>query len=228
MDLFPCLHETICEAEDRLDRTPLAQVMSLGRIARGDYARLLGQLWHLFAVLESELRRHPFLTELYPSFLGRHQALRQDLAFLKTSGPLLPLPPTQGLLASIRHWSLETPWALCGCMYVLEKMRLDASALIGPLVRALDVSAEPGQGLDFLQAGLADRLGAWKQFETGLRKGPLAPTAVEQIRSAAAATAEGIVGLYASLPASIAHGSFVNRTVVSESGERRQSRSFQL
>ncbi|MBY0522992.1 MAG: biliverdin-producing heme oxygenase [Gemmataceae bacterium] len=196
MDLTLRLREATADLHRRIEQLPVAQAMIEGRIRREDYVRLLGQLHHVHSALESELTANKALHGVFRPSMVRLGAIRGDLSVLGAPLPPSPSAETAALICDVRDLSARAPWALLGCLYVVEGSRMGSMHLVKPLSRALGVTREPGCGLDYHLEGMTGRPLAWMKFKAALLAAPLDPLRETQIIDAAVRTMTGLHEIY--------------------------------
>ena len=107
-----------------VERTPFMQALLRGRIERGRYLLLLGNLHALYAALEAALARHAADAGLAPLMLeglARAAALADDLQRLQGAAwpqPLALLPATAAYVERIETLAQECPPLLAAHAYV--------------------------------------------------------------------------------------------------------------
>lgn len=202
------IRAAIAPAHDTVERTPFAVAMASGRIDRDAYAAGLRPLLALHEGLEAALAAAhgtPEVAAVYdPRRMTRAPLLAADLAALGD----VPAPPAADaavdrLTAEFPEWAAVRPWALVGALYVTEGSRMGSMLLARSLAAAFGVRPEPGVGLDYHVAGIATRPADWQRFKAAVNALPLTPARAADVLGAAAVTMDGLVAMYAALPAGI-------------------------
>jgi heme oxygenase len=184
---------------ERIENTPLAVRMQSGLLSRPEYVCLLQQLEQLHQGLEGALQRHADQYGVFRPEHARAPALQSDLAALDASVADTCRPATRRLLGLFADWSQRAPEALLGAFYVFEGSRMGSMLLLQPLAAGLGLPVEPGHGLDYHLAGLADRPRQWVQLKAQIDQLPLNAAQQERVIAAAAATMEALFDLYMDL-----------------------------
>lgn len=200
------IRQAIASAHVAVEQTPFAQGMVAGRIDRATYCAGLAQVGELHRSLEAALRaahgRCEAVAAVYdPERMERAGVIARDLAALGGE-PAGPCGPVRLLAERADRWATETPWALVGALYVLEGSRMGSMVLARSLTRALGVAAQQGAGLDYHVEGIATRPADWKRFRAAVAGLPLSEAQHDDIVSAATATMDTLVEVYAAVPVS--------------------------
>jgi len=201
------IRQALAPAHAQVELTPFAQALAGGRVGQAEYVAGLRQMGYLHEALEAALAdaapRHPGVAALYdPVKMDRAASIARDLGVLG-EGPIdAPAAPAARLAAAVAGWAAAKPWALLGALYVVEGSRMGSMVLARSVGKALGRDPrQPGTGLDYHADGLATRPHDWRQFRQALADLPLTEAEAEDVCAAAADTMDGMVELYAALPA---------------------------
>lgn len=199
MSLTQRIRQALKDLHERIENTPLAVRMQSGLLSCSEYVRLLKQLELLHCGLEEELQRHAERYGVFRPDHARAPVIRADLAALNASADGICKPATRRLLGLFADWSQRVPEALLGAFYVFEGSRMGSKMLLHPLAAGLGLPVEPGQGLDYHLAGLADCPRRWTQLKAQYDQLPLSAAQQERVIAAAVATMEALLDLYTDL-----------------------------
>lgn len=189
-----------------VEATPFATAMVSGRMTREHYAAALRGLHRLHAALESALatsQQCAAVAAVYaPDRMNRADLIVGDLEAL---GFALdadePNPEADELAAKFTRWAASAPHALLGALYVIEGSRMGSMVLARTLGPALGAGRGPGTGLDYHLDGIATRPQDWQRFRGTLAALPLSAAEQDAASAAADETMQGLVAIYAALPA---------------------------
>jgi heme oxygenase len=182
--------------------------MATGRIDRDTYAAGLGPLLALHKGLEAALAAAhgaPEVAAVYdPCRMTRGPLLAADrVALGEVPAPAAANVAIGRLADEFHEWAEFRPWALIGALYVTEGSRMGSMLLARSLSAAFGVRPELGVGLDYHVAGIATRPADWQRFKAAVNALPLAPARAVEVLGAAVVTMNGLVEMYAALPAGI-------------------------
>jgi heme oxygenase len=195
MDLPQRLKEAIAETHDAIEALPLSKSILEGQISRATYRVLLSQLWYVHADLERLLLGAAELVGLVERTMHRTNTIMADLAALEME--IAPIQPcTTRTLQAVRAAAHASPWALLGCLYVLEGSRMGSMVLVKPLSAALKVELRPGQGLDYHLEGMQTRPRDWMQFKARLTALELDADQTQQAIHGAQLMMQGLYAIY--------------------------------
>lgn len=193
MSLLQLAREASGDLHRQIEKTPLATALAASTVDRETYARLMAAMAVVHEAVEGNLHAEGLAFERRENVaLGDCQALggaaEEDFEALATWKEALSLAGSD--------------WAWVGALYVLEGSKMGSRMLLGTIAKALGVPAEPGRGVDYHLAAVADRGQSWTRFKTFLESSE--PDADDR-----AAYAEGVrrtfqmmVELYGELSAS--------------------------
>jgi heme oxygenase len=142
-----------------------------GKATRDDYARYLGQLFHVHSALEASLRTlaasHPVFGGVVCEYHYREGALRADLRTLgQTPDSHPPLAATRLLRQRIEALTGETPLALLGILYVLEGSTNGGRFIARAIRRAMPLPMDAGTA--YLDPHGASQRERWERFRMTL------------------------------------------------------------
>ncbi|MFQ3592039.1 MAG: biliverdin-producing heme oxygenase [Gemmataceae bacterium] len=195
MDLPQRLKQAIAETHDAIEALPVSKAILEGRISRATYRELLSQLWYVHADLERLLLTARDLVGLVERTMHRTNAIVADLTALEMD--IAPIQPTTTrTLHAMRAAAQASPWAVLGCLYVLEGSRMGSMVLVKPLSFALKVELRPGCGLDYHLEGMESRPRDWAAFKGRLSALELDDDQIQHTLQGAQLMMQGLYAIY--------------------------------
>ncbi len=192
------LREHVSDLHSALEETSAARQLLEGEIGRSRYVELHGQLYHIHGALDdayvacSELE--PFW---HPEDL-RSTILEQDLSNLGCESPPPASNATGRLLDTVP--GLHETWpGRVGTLYVVKGGRFGAEILIDPVSSALDISGEPGSGVDYYLHGQEELPRQWRAFTKHVNEASLSLGQEEALFKSARGLFEGLLEVYRSV-----------------------------
>jgi heme oxygenase (biliverdin-producing, ferredoxin) len=200
MELATRIREAIMPQHVAIEELPLSKSMVSGDLNREAYADLLQQLLSIHDVLETELEKQTDVAigAVYSLTMPRKETLRRDIAALKFEDQSVRYETT-AYISQLQDWAEVKPWALAGCLYVLEGSRMGSMVMVKPIAAAMGVPVAPGMGVDYHFEGMTTRPRAWGVFKTAFNALPLDETQADDVLAAANATMQTLFDLYAAI-----------------------------
>lgn len=161
----------------RLQTAPFFQALAGCRLPLESYVGLLRAMLAIHGVLERALAtcEHPAVTAVWRDDMRKVPFLERDLRFFEPRAVAdLEEAVNEALRVTdrVRLWSVERPWALLGCCYVLEGSTLGTTILEPQCRRAFLLKDE--DGLAYLHSYGSAVRERWEAF--GARMNVLDPT----------------------------------------------------
>jgi heme oxygenase len=152
-----CLHAAI-------EKTAFATSLAGGTVRRADYVRYLSALAVVHETVEAHLEEEP-LHALPSEGAKRAGVARADRQALGGSEDDEAFESVERWKAALEFHKSGSGWVWAGALYVLEGSRMGSRMLIQPISMGLNVPAQPGCGIDYHLAAVADRGASWQAFK---------------------------------------------------------------
>ncbi len=197
------VRQAIAPAHVAVEQTAFARGMVAGTLDRAGYCLGLRQLMHLHAALEGALEGaadDPTVRAVYAADrMARTHVAARDLAALghpaDAADDAAPVVSRLG-----EAFAAMSPAGLVGALYVLEGSKMGSLILARSLGKCLGVArGEPG--LDYHAEGAATRVPDWQRFRGAVAGADWTPAAADEVVAGAVAVMDGLVELYAAVPA---------------------------
>ena len=143
MKLMEQIRAAISESHAAIEKTDFSKAMLSEYIHPLDYARGIAQLWYVHNALESGIGKNADLESFFTPEMVRTPTILRDLSSLGYHLDSLDvLLETRTIVATLQSWSNDLPFALLGCVYILEGSRMGSLVIAKFLSKA--IGNEPG------------------------------------------------------------------------------------
>jgi heme oxygenase len=148
------VRSAISASHFQIEQTAFSKGMMDGSMNPLDYSRGLVQLWHIHFALERSVAKCPEVTTFFTPEMIRTATIQRDLqAFGFDKNHFAPLEETNIIVEQIQAWERNSPYALLGCVYILEGSRMGSLVIAKPLGRSLGLPAGTTAGLEYHTEG---------------------------------------------------------------------------
>ncbi len=154
MKLMEQIRAAISESHVAIEKTDFSKAMLSDYIHPMDYARGISQLWYVHNALELGIGKNDVLESFFTPEMVRTPTIVRDLSALGYRlDSMDALLETQTIVATLKSWSKDMPFALLGCIYILEGSRMGSLVIAKFLSKAL--GNEPGsfRGIEYHNEG---------------------------------------------------------------------------
>lgn len=190
----------ISESHQQIELTPFSKGMMDGSISRSEYANGLVQLWHIHDELESLVYQAGEVTAYFTSEMVRTNTITRDLkAFGYKVFTFQPMNETLAIVNQLRCWGKEKPFALLGCVYVLEGSRMGSLVIAKPLSKTLGIAPGEAAGIEYHTEGAAQTPSRVRAFKEKIDGANLDEATVSDLTEGAVTFMELLNNLYAAL-----------------------------
>ncbi len=200
MSVMNMVRAAISESHQQIEQTPFSIGMLDGSISRSEYANGLVQLWHIHDELESIVCQANELTHYFTSEMVRTNTITRDLkAFGYKVFTFQPMNETLAIVNQLRYWATQKPFALLGCIYILEGSRMGSLVIAKPLSKTLGI--EPGEtsGIEYHTEGAAQTPSRVRAFKEKVDGANLDEATIGDLTEGAVTFMELLNTLYAAL-----------------------------
>lgn len=163
--LSTLLREATSDLHFEIEMLPLARDIATGEVSRGDYFRLLGVLWHIHDLAETELVRHRDRIPPLRESMLRCEAIHEDLVFHGVDPGETP-DLVADWIDQMAQSALMFPEIWLGSLYVFEGSRMGSAHLAKMLARSITPDNTTGRGLAYHLRDVGALQSRWKQFKT--------------------------------------------------------------
>jgi heme oxygenase len=190
----------ISESHQQIELTPFSQGMLDGSISRSEYANGLVQLWYIHGELERLVHADDTAAAYFTSEMVRTHTISRDL---KTFGFEIQsfklMNETLAITNQFRDWSTQKPFALVGCIYILEGSRMGSLVIAKPLGKTLGLMAGDIAGIEYHTEGAAQTPARMRAFKEKIEQSALDSDRVDHLTEGAVRFMELLNDLYAAL-----------------------------
>lgn len=154
MKLMEQVRDAISNSHDQIELTPFSKALMSDFISARDYARGISQLWHVHNLLEKIIPDSTRIAEFFSDEMVRTMTLRRDLHALGFCVEAFEvMPETSRILRTIEQWASDAPFALLGCIYILEGSRMGSLVIAKQLAKALGLASGNVRGIEYHTEG---------------------------------------------------------------------------
>jgi len=140
------IRAAISKSHVAIEKTDFSKAMLSEYIHPMDYARGITQLWYVHNALESGIAKNADLESFFTPDMVRTPTIVRDLSALGYRlDSMDALLETRTIVATLQSWSKDLPFALLGCIYILEGSRMGSLVIAKFLTQAL--GNQPGSSL---------------------------------------------------------------------------------
>ncbi|MFN7873887.1 MAG: biliverdin-producing heme oxygenase [Pirellula sp.] len=212
MSVMNLVREAISESHYQIEQTPFSKGMMNGSITRRDYSRGLVQLWHIHYEIERLIHSTKSVSDYFTPEMVRTSSISRDLsAFGFGINSFPPMKETLAIISQIRDWAIEKPFALLGCVYILEGSRMGSLVIAKPLSKTLGLAQGQTAGIEYHLEGAAQTPARIRAFKEKVDQSSLAVKETENLTEGAVRFMELLNDLYAQLLTDDSSGSTEHR-----------------
>jgi len=154
MKLMDQIRAAISESHVAIEKTDFSKAMLSDYIHPMDYARGIAQLWYVHNALELGIGKNTDLESFFTSEMVRTPTIVRDLSALGYRlDSMDALRETQTIVATLQSWSKDLPFALLGCIYILEGSRMGSLVIAKFLSKALGNAPGTFRGIEYHTEG---------------------------------------------------------------------------
>lgn len=200
MSVMNIVREAISESHYQIEQTPFSKGMMNGSITRSEYSRGLVQLWHIHDEIEQLIHRTNSISDYFTPEMVRTNSISRDLnAFGFGTNSFPPMRETLAIISQIRDWAIEKPFALLGCIYILEGSRMGSLVIAKPLSRTLGLAQGQIAGIEYHLEGAAQTPARLRAFKEKVDQSSLSVQEANDLTEGAVRFMELLNDLYAGL-----------------------------
>ena len=154
MGVMSLVRSAISASHFQIEQTAFSKAMMDGGMNPLDYSRGLVQLWHIHFALERSVPKRPEIASYFTPEMVRTATIQRDLrAFGFDKNHFAPLEETNIIVDQLQAWERNAPYALLGCIYILEGSRMGSLVIAKPLGRSLGLASGTTDGLEYHTEG---------------------------------------------------------------------------
>lgn len=212
MSVMNLVREAISESHYQIEQTPFSKGMMNGAITRSEYSRGLVQLWHIHYEIERLIHCTKSVSDYFTPEMVRTTSISRDLnAFGFGINSFPPMKETLAIIGQIRDWAIEKPFALLGCVYILEGSRMGSLVIAKPLSKTLGLAQGQTAGIEYHLEGAGQTPARIRAFKEKIDQSVLAVKETENLTEGAVRFMELLNDLYAQLLTDDSSGSTDHR-----------------
>jgi len=148
------IRAAISESHAAIEKTDFSKAMLSEYIHPMDYARGISQLWYVHNALELGIGKNTDLKSFFTPEMVRTPTIVRDLTALGYRlDSMDALLETQTIVATLQSWSKDLPFALLGCIYILEGSRMGSLVIAKFLSKALGNEPGSSNGIEYHTEG---------------------------------------------------------------------------
>ena len=156
MSVMNLVRSAISASHFQIEQTDFSKGMLNGTMNPTDYSRGLVQLWDIHFALESSVAKCPEIALFFSNEMIRTETILRDLkTFGFDKSRFASMNETDAIVDQIQTWERTTPYALLGCIYILEGSRMGSLMIAKPLGASLGIPPGTTAGLEYHTEGAA-------------------------------------------------------------------------
>jgi heme oxygenase (biliverdin-producing, ferredoxin) len=200
MSVMIAVRTAISESHQQIEMTPFSKGMMDGSISRSDYANGLVQLWYIHGELERLVQEDDSVATYFTSEMIRTRTISRDLEALGFDiDRFNTMPETIAITNQFCNWAVQKPFALLGCIYILEGSRMGSLVIAKPLSKTLGLKAGDNSGIEYHTEGAMQTPSRMRAFKEKIDQAGLDSDRVENLMEGAVRFMELLNTLYAAL-----------------------------
>lgn len=200
MSVMNTVRTAISESHQQIEMTPFSKGMLDGSISRSEYANGLVQLWYIHGELERLVEIDASVATYFTSEMIRTHAITRDLeSFGFDMHSFKLMNETLVITNQFREWALQKPYALLGCIYILEGSRMGSLVIAKPLGKTLGLMPGDTAGIEYHTEGALQTPARVRAFKEKIDQSGLDSEKVESLTEGAVRFMELLNDLYAAL-----------------------------
>jgi len=195
------IRAAISESHVAIEKTDFSKAMLSDYIHPMDYARGIAQLWHVHNALELGIGKNGDLESFFTPEMVRTSTIVRDLTALGYRlDSIDALLETQIIVATLQSWSKDLPFALLGCIYILEGSRMGSLVIAKFLSKAL--GNEPGsfRGIEYHTEGASATPMRVRNLKEQIERAELSQERADAVKLGAVEFMNLLNDLYNALP----------------------------
>jgi len=201
MSVMNLVRSAISAAHFQIEQTDYSKAMLDGSMNSKDYSRGLGQLWHVHGALEQSVQVAGGIAAFFTPEMIRTATIQRDLSFFGfdiTSFGVVA--ETNSIVVQIQEWATAKPFALLGCIYILEGSRMGSLVIAKPLGKSLGLEPGSTAGLEYHTEGAAGTPMRLRSFKESVDHAGLGADAESDLVQGAVKFMDMLNNLYTILP----------------------------
>ena len=201
MSVMNLVRSAISASHFQIEQTAFSKAMLDGGMNPFDYSRGLVQLWHIHFALERSVPKRDEIASFFTPEMIRTQTIQRDLqAFGFDKNQFAPLEETNVIVEQIQAWERNSPYALLGCIYILEGSRMGSLVIAKPLGRSLGLPASETAGLEYHTEGAVATPMRLRNFKEKVDNSSFDSRIESELTEGAVKFMELLNSLYSALP----------------------------
>ena len=201
MSVMNLVRSAISASHFQIEQTAFSKGMLDGSMTATNYSRGLVQLWHVHGALESIATSCTEVSGFFTKEMIRTETIRRDLqAFgfnLDSFGKMIE---TIAIVEQMKDWALKSPYAILGCIYILEGSRMGSLMIAKPLGHTLGLASGEVAGIEYHTEGAVSTPMRLRSFKEKVDQAGLGADAETELIQGAVRFMDLLNTLYAALP----------------------------
>lgn len=200
MSVMNTVRTAISESHQQIELTPFSKGMMDGSISRSNYANGLAQLWYIHGELERLAQEDKNVSTYFTLEMIRTSTITRDLEALGFGIDLFhKMPETVCITNQLRSWAIQQPFALLGCIYILEGSRMGSLVIAKPLSKTLGLTTGDNKGIEYHTEGATQTPMRMRAFKDKIDHAGLDTGRVNELTEGAVRFMELLNSLYSAL-----------------------------
>lgn len=201
MSVMNLVRSAISGSHFQIEQTDFSKGMLDGSMTVTNYSRGLVQLWHIHSTLESCATKRPEVSGFFTKEMVRSETIQRDLqAFGFRTDNFEQMIETIAIVEQLKEWALEKPYAILGCIYILEGSRMGSLMIAKPLRKSLGLTSGDVTGVEYHTEGAAGTPMRLRSFKEKVDQAGLGDAAETELIQGAVRFMDMLNMLYAALP----------------------------
>jgi len=201
MKLMEQIRAEISESHAAIEKTDFSKAMLSDYIHPMDYARGIAQLWYVHNALELGIAKNGDLESFFTPEMVRTPTIVRDLAALGCRlDSMDTLLETQTIVATLQSWSKNLPFALLGCIYILEGSRMGSLVIAKFLSKALGNAPGSFLGIEYHIEGASATPMRVRNLKEQIERAELSQERADAVRLGAVEFMNLLNDMYNALP----------------------------
>lgn len=201
MSVMNLVRSAISASHFQIEQTAFSKGMLDGSMTATNYSRGLVQLWHIHGTLESCATSSLEVTGFFTKEMIRTETIQRDLQALGFSPDSFgQMIETIAIVEQMKDWALENPYAILGCIYILEGSRMGSLMIAKPLGQTLGLASGEVAGIEYHTEGAVSTPMRLRSFKEKVDQAGLGTDAEAELIQGAVRFMDLLNTLYAALP----------------------------
>ncbi len=201
MSLMNEVRQAISNSHNAIEQTGFSIAMMDGSLSPKNYAFGLAQLLHIHQGLETLIASRNEVKNFLNDEMIRTATIIRDLNALGFTTTSLPvLRETKSIVETMSTWAAESPFALLGCLYILEGSRMGSLVIAKPLAKILGLQPGEVAGIEYHVEGASKTPMRVRMLKEQIDNGVKDSHSQESLKQGAVRFMEMLNQLYSALP----------------------------